>query len=307
MFRSLTFGGPGGFHPRRGLSLRSPRASRTSVKARALFEGAGLELSRAGLGQLFLLDLAINWVGWGVSSLLKTEKYYDMLGSFSFVSTAAYSLATSSNPLAPRSVAATAMVACWAARLGSFLVRRVFSTGHDSRFDGVRDNPSRFFIYWTMQAVWVWVTSLPVYMLHAAGNSGPAGVTWTDIAGPLIWLAGLLIESVADTQKTKFRSDPRNKGKFIDQGLWSKARYPNYGGEILVWTGMCLFCTAGGGALLEGSRMWSLVSPLFVTFLLTKMSGVPIQEEQAKQRWGQDPTYQAYRKRTNLLFPLSFP
>lgn len=110
-----------------------------------------------------------------------------------------------------------------------------------------------------------------------------------------MWATGFLIEAVADGQKLRFRNDPKNKGKFIDVGLWSRARFPNYFGEMLLWAGVWVFtgCSAVGA-----------IGPLWVVFQLSKMSGIPIQEVQAQERWGKDPAYQEYVRRTNLLVPL---
>jgi steroid 5-alpha reductase family enzyme len=86
-----------------------------------------------------------------------------------------------------------------------------------------------------VQAVWVFTTLLPVLLLNTSTSGGPAALLWTDIVGGAIYATGLVTEAVADGQKFKFKMDPSNRGKFIDSGLWSFARYPNYFGEMLVW------------------------------------------------------------------------
>ena len=116
------------------------------------------------------------------------------------------------------------MVAAWALRLGGFLVARVWKVGHDSRFDEAKHKPLTFFVYWTMQVAWVFVTLSPVLLLNTATAGGPARLVWSDVVGPAIWALGLGIEAVADAQKFRFKMDPANKGRFIDEGLWKYAR-----------------------------------------------------------------------------------
>jgi steroid 5-alpha reductase family enzyme len=153
-------------------------------------------------------------------------------------------------------------------------------------------------VAWTLQGVWCYVTLLPLLLLNSSDANPP--LRWTDVVGVALWAVGFVQESVADWQKFAFKQDPTNKGKFINVGLWSLARYPNYGGEITVWTGFWLACTA----VFSGGEWASVASPLFVSFLLLFVSGVPLQEAQAKARWGDDPAYQEYRRRTWLLLPL---
>ena len=125
----------------------------------------------------------------------------------------------------------------------------------------------------------------------------------TGTLGGLITTVEGLVESVADAQKLRFRlAVPSNKGKFIDEGLWSLARYPNYFGEIILQLGLWLLCVPSFG---KTAAWLTVLGPAFVAFLLLFVSGVPLQEAQAKARWGEgDSGYQAYRKRTRLLVPV---
>uniref|UniRef100_A0A383WPW5 Uncharacterized protein n=1 Tax=Tetradesmus obliquus TaxID=3088 RepID=A0A383WPW5_TETOB len=252
-----------------------------------------------GLLSWLLVDVAIQWGGWAVSALLKTEKFFDMLGTGSFAALAVGSLLASESMHA-RKIAATAFAAAWAVRLGGFLVMRVFKTGHDSRFDEIKQQPFRFWIFWTMQAVWVFTTLLPVLLLNSSSLGGPAALLWSDVVGGVVYATGLAVEATADGQKFAFKMDPANKGKFIDSGLWSYARYPNYFGEMMVWWGMFIFCSGG----LQGAQLASVVSPVCVMLLLRYVSGIPTQEKQAAARWGTTQEYQDYAARTNLLVPL---
>lgn len=284
-----------------------------------LFRAAG------AAGGWVAVDFLIQWGGWAVSSLLKTEKLYDLFGTGTFALVALGSFARSALPSAreaggaaallsslpyARQAAATACVALWAARLGSFLVYRVNKTGHDSRFDEAKHDPAKFFVFWTLQGAWVAVTAAPVLLLNAAPPAAVAAASatrlvWTDVAGLALWLCGFLTEAAADAQKLAFKLDAGNAGKFVDTGLWSLARYPNYGGEIMAWAGVGLLCAGSG--LLSGWRLLACAaSPAFVAALLLGLSGVPIQERQARARWGDKEEYRAYRARTNLLLPLPF-
>lgn len=160
----------------------------------------------------------------------------------------------------------------------------------------------QFLVAWILQGVWALVVSLPLLLLNATDTSNPSfnALQWTDVIGILAWGLGFLIETVADFQKLAFKSDPGNKGKFIQTGLWAWSRYPNYFGEMLLWWGIFLGCSAS----FHGAEWIAVVSPLFVAFLLLFVSGIPLQERQAQARWGQDEEYQTYRARTNLLLPL---
>lgn len=151
-----------------------------------------------------------------------------------------------------------------------------------------------------LQAVWVFTTLLPLLVLNT-GAGGPARLLATDIAGAALFGAGFLLEAVADYQKSQWRQNPSNKGKFIQEGLWAYARHPNYFGEMMLWTGVFLGCA---GAFTAPLQYASVVSPLFVMLLLRYVSGVPIQAKQAQERWGHLQEYQEYVARTNLLLPL---
>lgn len=190
------------------------------------------------------------------------------------------------------------MVLLWTIRLGAFLFVRTMITGGDSRFEEVKKNPGMFFVFWTMQAVWVWVCCLPLILENASVRN--PGLNWSDVLGIVMYTTGFLVEAIADFQKFAFKMNPENKGRFVDVGLWKYARYPQYFGENLLWWG--IFATASAG--LHGWEFVAVASPLLVMLLTLYISGIPIQEKQAKERWGDDPEYIDYRKKTNFLVPL---
>jgi steroid 5-alpha reductase family enzyme len=125
----------------------------------------------------------------------------------------------------------------------------------------------------------------------------PFGVLgWLGFA---LWLVGFLFEAVADDQKRRFRANPANEGRFITSGLWAWSRHPNYFGEITLWFGIALIALPA----LSGWQHATLISPVFVYLLLTRISGIPLLEARAKKRWGDEPAFREYKARTPVLFP----
>jgi len=181
------------------------------------------------------------------------------------------------------------------------LVNRVFKVGHDSRFKDVKVQPARFLMYWTIQGAWVFLCLLPLSLVWSEKTLGPTMWSVTsDIIGAIVFSVGLIIESVADYQKWAHHCEPSNRGKFITSGLWSTSRHPNYFGEILVWLGVYLSAFAS----LTGSHVvYGALSPCLVFILLSFMSGIPILEEQAQERWGGQPDFQEYTRSTPILIP----
>jgi steroid 5-alpha reductase family enzyme len=119
------------------------------------------------------------------------------------------------------------------------------------------------------------------------------------VVGFLVWIIGFAIEVAADSQKSRFSADPDNKGKFIQTGLWARSRHPNYFGEIMLWVGIAIIALP----VLHGWQWVALISPIFVTLLLTRVSGVPLLEKKADQKWGGQEEYEAYKKKTPVLIP----
>ena len=246
-----------------------------------------------------LLAYAINWLAFIPASLAQTEKYYDITGSFTYISVmllAAYL----ASPLDLRGKIVFAMVIIWAMRLGSFLYTRVHKDGGDRRFDKIKNAPVRFFLTWTLQGAWVILTAACALAIITTSNSKPLGIFF--FLGAALWLFGFVFEVIADRQKSTFRSKPENKGRFITTGLWAKSRHPNYFGEIALWVGIAIIALP----VLSGASFAALISPFFVIFLLGFVSGVPMLEKSADSRWGDDKDYVAYRDTTPVLVPKLF-
>lgn len=231
------------------------------------------------------------------SAIARTERFFDATGSATFILVTVGVVLLSPSPDA-RSLALAAMVIVWAVRLGSFLFIRIHRSGSDDRFDAIKVNPLSFLRVWIMQGLWVSITAAAAWIAIASGDQ--RGFDVFAVVGIVVWAVGMLIEVVADVQKTAFKADPANKGRFIRTGLWSRSRHPNYFGEILAWIGVALVAAP----VFEGWQWIGLLSPVFVILLLTRVSGVPLLERKADERWGGDADYEAYKTATPVLVPM---
>lgn len=242
------------------------------------------------------LAFAINWLAFVPSALAPTERYYDLVGGISYVTVTVVAVLLSGEPDL-RALLVAAMVLVWSLRLATFLFRRISKAGGDSRFDDIKARPQKFFMAWTLQGLWVLLTAGAALAVITGGMRAPLGPV--GIVGIAVWSSGMLIETVADRQKSRFKDDPSNQGRFIDVGLWAWSRHPNYFGEIVLWTGMAIVALP----VLRGWQWATLISPVFVTFLLTKVSGIPALDESADERWGGQDDYEEYKRNTPVLVP----
>jgi len=244
----------------------------------------------------FVIALALNGAFFAVAAARRTDVVTDLSYSLTFALLAVVLPLTGARE--PSQLIASLLVLLWAIRLGGYLFRRILRMKVDHRFDEMRDKPLRFARFWLLQAVAVAVIMLPVsYLLDRSG--APGFGAWA-VAGAAVWLGGLLIEAVADAQKSAFRSKDENRGRFIASGLWRYSRHPNYFGEILVWWGLFLYAVP----FLEGAALAVVVGPVFITVLLLFVSGIPLLERSADDKYGDDPAYRDYKRRTSILVPL---
>ena len=248
-----------------------------------------------------LVIFSIQWIVFIPSYLFHTERFFDLTGGITYVSTISlivYLKFLQGNfDIQYRDILILLMVIIWAMRLSLFLFFRVIQTGHDSRFTEIKKSFSNFLMVWTIQGLWVYITLLAALTSIASRN-----VLQIDIfiiVGSIVWMLGFSIEVIADRQKNNFRSMKINAGQFISSGLWSISRHPNYVGEIILWTGIAIIALP----TLSGWQYIALVSPVFVYILLSRVSGVNLLEIQAEERWGADSRYQEYKKQTPVLFP----
>ncbi|MBI5962342.1 MAG: DUF1295 domain-containing protein [Chloroflexi bacterium] len=252
----------------------------------------GIPLFTLSIGLAFL----IQWLAFIPAYLMQTEKFFDLTGSITYISVILIGVFFS--PSADgRSVLLSALVVIWAIRLGSFLFGRIQKAGKDDRFDEIKPSFIRFLNVWTIQGLWVSFTMAAA--LVAVTTTTRKELDVFAIIGFLLWVFGFAIEVVADSQKGRFNANPDNKGKFIQTGLWSRSRHPNYFGEIILWFGVAVIAFP----VLQGWQWAALISPLFVTLLLTRVSGIPLLEKKADKKWGGQEDYESYKKRTPALIP----
>jgi steroid 5-alpha reductase family enzyme len=246
------------------------------------------------LQNVILYVFLIQWVLFIPAYIFKTEKFYDLAGSSTYIFAVSYILYDSSQNLT-NLILGTAIIV-WAVRLGSFLFFRIKKAGEDKRFKEIKQSPTRFFLAWSLQGMWVSVCSLCA--LTALSTENGVVLNGYLYLGFGLFLTGFLIEIIADKQKSKFRSNLDNKDKFINTGLWSKSRHPNYLGEIILWLGISIMSISS----LSGLQYLTLVSPLFTYLLLVYVSGVRLLEESGNKKWGHLNSYKEYVKNTPVLF-----
>jgi len=247
------------------------------------------------------LSFIIHWLVFIPSFFYKTEKFYDITGTVAYMSiliTTAYLLSIIKNEVVLlRSILSIIFVMIWAIRLGAFLFTRVIKVGEDKRFEDAKKSFSKFLMFFNISALWVFLTIVNVLTMIINNSDSITDIFF--IIGFSIAIIGLIIEVVADRQKRKFRMNISNKGEFIRSGLWSISRHPNYFGEILIWLGIS-FSTL---PILSGWQFITLISPIFVILLLTKVSGINLLETAADDKWALDKNYQDYKEKTSVLIP----
>jgi steroid 5-alpha reductase family enzyme len=252
----------------------------------------GMPIFSLSVGLAFL----IQWIAFIPAYLLQSERFYDLTGSLTYITVTLIALLLS--PVVDgRSILLVALVVIWAARLGTFPFRRIQKAGKDDRFDEIKPSFIRYLTTWTLQALWVSLTLAAA--LAAITTSTRQELGWFALVGSLVWLFGFSVEVVADAQKSRFRANPENKGKFIQSGLWARSRHPNYFGEIVLWIGVAIIALP----VLRGWQWATLISPVFVALLITRVSGVPMLEKKADERWGGQEDYEAYKANTPVLIP----
>lgn len=242
------------------------------------------------------LAFIIQWIAFIPAYILQTEKFFDLTGSITFIS-----VVTCAVLLTPvvdaRSLLLLAMVIIWAARLGYFLFTRIRAAGEDRRFRDLKTSLARFLLTWTIQGLWVTLSLAAALAAITSLTRLNLGVF--ALVGFLIWLLGFMLEVIADRQKSTFRQAPENEGKFVNVGLWSWSRHPNYFGEITLWIGVAVVAFP----ILSGWQYLTLISPLFIILLLTRISGIPMLETRADEKWGGQDDYEAYKANTSVLIP----
>jgi len=230
------------------------------------------------------------------SFLLKTEKYYDLVGSLTYITTISLAYFSVENKTMIDSIIYF-YVMVWASRLGIYLFRRVRNDGKDVRFEKAKRHFFWFLQYWMGQALWVSLTACAAIIAILSPEEDTLPVL--AIVGMVLWISGFTIESISDYQKRVFRKENNPSESFIHTGFWARSRHPNYFGEITLWTGIAVIALN----TLNGIEYVTLISPVFVYILLTRMSGVNLLERIADERYGHLEEYQRYKRNTPVLVP----
>lgn len=254
------------------------------------------------LQQILIITFVVQWIAYVPAYALKTEKFYDLTGSLTYLSIFIYCLiATQSiEHVKFSNIIVAGAIMIWAIRLGSFLFMRIARDGKDKRFNLIKTSFSRFFMTWTLQGMWVFICSSSALV----AITSPTGVIVNNvfILGFLLFFAGFVIEVIADNQKSKFRSIKENRDSFINEGLWSRSRHPNYFGEIILWLGITVMSISS----FSGINYLAIFSPIFTYLLLNYISGVRILEARGNEKWGHLDEYNNYKENTPKLIPKIF-
>jgi len=247
-----------------------------------------------------VVSFVTHWIIAVPSLITSSEKYFDftgMIATLLVVSASMFALLSSGEEASIRAAVVATFVSVWTLRLGIFLYKRIVKAGEDRRFRDIKKSLPKFLMTWTLSALWVFLTTVNAITIIALNPLEPVGVFF--VLGTVLWLLGFGFEVVADRQKKHFSEHPENIDRFISHGLWSVSRHPNYFGEIILWTGIAIISLP----FLSSWQFVSLVSPLFVFLLLTRISGLPFLEEKAEKKWGKDKAYVEYKNKTPILIP----
>lgn len=246
----------------------------------------------------FALALGINIAMFVPAFIFKTDRFTDISYALSFIILAVMAFFNSTQDGA-HAILLLAICA-WALRLGGFLLFRIWRIKRDKRFDGMREKFGKFLGFWLLQGVSVFIILVSSLLIF---NTPSVELGSFSLLGIAIFAVGLVLEAVADVQKYRFNADPKNKGKWIASGVWSRSRHPNYLGEMCVWIGLYIF---GWQILDVPDKLIALISPVYIVGLLLFVSGVTLLEKAADKRWGKDKKYQDYKKNTPVLLPKIF-
>ena len=251
----------------------------------------GIDEVRNGI----ILSFIFHWLLFIPAFIFKTEKFYDLTGSLSYITIILYVLISSNNGINNfGNVILSSLIIIWTLRLGSFLFLRIKKAGEDKRFREIKKSFSWFFMAFTVSGMWVSICAL----CALTGISNGIELTGVTYIGILLFVIGFTFEIIADTQKTNFRKLKDNKDKFITTGLWKYSRHPNYLGEIILWIGVAIISYSS----LEINQLFTLISPIFTYLLLVHVSGINLLEKSGEKKWGNLNEYRQYKKETPRLF-----
>lgn len=240
--------------------------------------------------------LALMTLLWLISLLIKNASIVDIFWGTGFVITGWLFFALTPEGFLTRKLLIATIVTIWGLRLSIHVLRRNWGKPEDFRYQKWREENGAawwwksFFQVFLLQGVLLWIISAP--LLAAQLKPTPAHLTFLDFAGLAIWLVGFFFEAVGDYQLERFKANPQNRGKVLDTGVWRYTRHPNYFGDSAQWWGYYLIAAAGGG-------WWSIFSPILMTFLLVRVSGVALLEKSMAAK----PGYRDYIEQTSPFIP----
>ena len=242
-----------------------------------------------------ILSFFFHWLLFIPAYIYKTEKFYDITGSISYITITLYVLISTYNGIMNLgNIILSSLIIIWTSRLGTFLFLRIKKAGEDKRFREIKKSFSWFFMAFTVSGIWVSICTL----CALTGISNGIELNLVTYLGILLFVIGFILEIVADTQKTNFRKINNNKDKFITSGLWKYSRHPNYLGEIILWIGVAIISYSS----LEINQLFTLISPIFTYLLLVHVSGINLLEKSGEKKWGNLNEYKKYKRETPRLF-----
>jgi steroid 5-alpha reductase family enzyme len=240
---------------------------------------------------------AMMIAGWCISLWYRNVTIVDSLWGLGFV-LIAWTTILLGDALTGRSFLLALLVSLWGLRLCLYLSQRNWGKGEDPRYGTWRQKSGdRFWLVslfkvFILQALFMWVISMVIQLGQM--TPAPAALGWLDMLGTVVWAIGFIFEAVGDWQLARFKSDPANEGRVLDSGLWAYTRHPNYFGEFLIWWGFYLITLSNTG------NWWTILSPIIVTAVLLKMTGIPLTEKMLVEK---RPGYADYVKRTSAFVP----
>ena len=248
---------------------------------------------------LLLLSVIIQIIFFIPSFILKTEKIYDLIGSTTYIFVGLIAYLSVDNKTTTDTILLF-FVIIWGTRLGTYLFKRIQRDSEDVRFEKAKRNFFWFLQYWMGQALWVSITSCAAVIAILKPESNTLNIY--GYIGITIWIFGFTFEVIADLQKNNFKKSQNTTQNYISTGLWSKSRHPNYFGEITLWVGMYIISLSS----FSGIEYSTIISPIFVYILLTRMSGINMLEKIADERYGHLDEYLEYKEKTPILVPYKF-